>query len=213
MTTLLLIRHGQSKANLTRFFAGHTDVPLTELGLRQAECTARFLMENYTIDRVYSSDSQRAYATAQALAEKLSLPIVAEENLREIFAGQWEGMTFTDIADQYPEDYHCWFTDIGHCRPTGGESTEELLLRIEGALRRICEENPEAVVAVTTHATAIRSMQSKYSGVGLEGMKDVPWVVNASVTEFCYENGQFSLGKIGQAEHLQSLRTDMPANV
>ena len=213
MTTLLLIRHGQSLANLTRFFAGHTDVALTDLGLRQAECTAEFILENYRVDRVYSSDSCRAYATAKALADRLQLQITAREDLREIFAGQWEGMTFTDIAAQYPEAYNCWFTDIGRCRPVGGESTEELLLRIEGALRRICEENPDSVVAVATHATAIRSMQSKYSGVGLAGMKDVPWVVNASVTELYYENGTFSLGKIGQAAHLQDLRTNMPTNV
>ena len=213
MTTLLLIRHGQSLANLTRFFAGHTDVALTDLGLRQAECTAEFVVSRYPIARVYASDLKRAYQTGEVVARRLHLPIIADENLREIYAGQWEGLPFTEIAEQYPEDYHCWFTDIGHCRPTGGESTEELLERAEMVLEKIAMENPGSVVAVATHATVIRAVQSQISGVGLAGMKDVPWVVNASVTELHYENGKFTLGKIGQAAHLQELRTDMPANV
>lgn len=213
MTTLLLIRHGQSLANLSRYFAGHTDPALTELGLRQADCTAEFLVKSYPIKAVYSSDLKRAFQTGEAVARKLSLPVHKEKGLREIYAGQWEGKTFDDIREQFSDDYHCWMTDIGHCRPTDGESAAELLVRVEKTLRQIAEENPDCVVAVATHATVIRVIQSEISGAGLEGMKDVPWVVNASVTELTYENGQFALGKIGQAEYLKDLRTDMPANV
>lgn len=213
MTTLLLIRHGQSLANLTRYFAGHTDPELTELGLHQADSTAEFLLTRYPIRAVYSSDLKRAFQTGEAVARKLGLAVHTDPGLREIFAGQWEGKTFVEIQTEFAKDYHCWMTDIGYCRPTRGESTEELLYRVEGALKRIAEENPDSVVAVATHATVIRVLQSKLSGVGLSGMKNVPWVVNASVTELHYERGQFSLGKIGQAEFLQELRTDMPANV
>ena len=213
MTTLLLIRHGQSQANLTRTFAGHFDPALTALGLKQAACTGEFLVANYPITAVYSSDLKRAFQTGEAVAQKLALPIHKDPGLREIYAGQWEGKTFDQIAAQFSEEYHCWMTDIGHCRPNGGESTAELALRMEDTLRRIAEENPNGVVAVATHAMAIRALRSRVSGVGEEGMKDIPWTVNASVTELHYENGQFALGKIGQAEHLHDLRTDMPANV
>ena len=213
MTTLLLIRHGESLANLSRYFAGHKDPALTPLGLRQAECTAAFLAARYPICKVYSSDLKRAFQTGEAVAEKLSLPVCQDRDLREIYAGQWEGKTFDELREQFPEDYHQWLTDIGYCCPTGGESAAQLLARVAAALHRIAEENPDSVVAVATHATVIRAIQSKLSGVGLAGMKDVPWVVNASVTELHYENGQFTLGKIGQAEYLKDLRTDMPANV
>ena len=213
MTTLLLIRHGQSRANLTRFFAGHTDVPLTDLGLRQAECTAEFVLANYAVDRVYSSDLQRAFQTGEAVAKPLGLAVQADSGLREIFAGQWEGKTFDRLWEEYSEDFGRWNSDIGNSQPTGGESVAQLQERMMATLQKIAEENPGSVVAVATHAAAIRSVQCGVSGVGLEGMKDVPWVVNASVTELCYENGQFALGKIGQAAHLESLRTDMPANV
>ena len=70
MTTLLLIRHGQSLANLTRFFAGHTDVALTDLGLRQAECTAEFVVSRYPIARVYASVAAKILTKASAIAPK-----------------------------------------------------------------------------------------------------------------------------------------------
>jgi len=142
MTTLLLIRHGQSLANLTRYFAGHTDPALTELGLKQAACTAEFLVAAYPITAVYSSDLLRAFQTGSAVAERLAQPVHKDTSLREIFAGQWEGKSFDEIREQFEEDYHCWMTDIGHCRPTDGESTAELLVRAENALRRIAEEIP-----------------------------------------------------------------------
>ena len=63
MTTLLLIRHGQSQANLTRCFAGHLDAPLTQLGQQQAACTAEFVANAYSVDAVYGSDLLRAFDT------------------------------------------------------------------------------------------------------------------------------------------------------
>ena len=73
MTRLLFVRHGQSKANLDGVFAGQIDPALTELGCRQAECTAEFIAENYKVDAVYSSDLQRAYQTGLAVGT----PVVA----------------------------------------------------------------------------------------------------------------------------------------
>ena len=60
MTRLLFVRHGQSVANLERYFAGQINPALTELGRRQAECTAEFIAKTYSVDAVYSSDLQRA---------------------------------------------------------------------------------------------------------------------------------------------------------
>ena len=66
MTRLLFVRHGQSEANLEGVFAGQIDPALTELGYRQAECTAEFIAKTYSVDAVYSSDLQRAYHTGLA---------------------------------------------------------------------------------------------------------------------------------------------------
>lgn len=213
MTTLLLIRHGQSEANLSNCFAGHLDAPLTELGRQQAACTAAFVAGAYSVDVVYASDLSRAFATGEAVSEKVGVAIRPEIGLREIEAGQWEGVPFSQLQETYPEDYGLWLTDIGNSRATGGESVAELANRVEATLRQIAEENPGKTVVIATHATPIRSVQWKVSGKSLGHMKQIPWVSNASVTELFYENGGFRLGEIAQDDHLAELKTLLPKNV
>ena len=116
MTTLLLIRHGQSQANLNGLFAGQLNPPLTELGVQQAQRTAEFIKAHYQVDKVYASDLSRAARTGQAVADNLGLPLKTDTSLREINAGQWEGISFERLAQDYPEDYGVWLADIGNSR-------------------------------------------------------------------------------------------------
>lgn len=94
MTTVLLIRHGQSVTNVTQVFTGHYDVPLSPLGQEQARRTAAYLQKNFRIDAIYASDLMRAMQTAQPTAAAFGLPICPEPDLREICAGRWERMPF-----------------------------------------------------------------------------------------------------------------------
>ncbi len=89
----------------------------------------------------------------------------------------------------------------------------ELASRIERVLTAIAERNPGKTLAIATHAIPIRSIQWRLSGQPLSHMAQIPWVTNASVTELFYEDGIFHLGKIAQDEHLESLKTNLPANV
>ena len=165
------------------------------------------------MDAVYGSDLLRAFDTGEAVARKVGLKTEPDAQLREIEAGRWEGVAFSQLEQDFPEDYGLWLLDIGNSRPTGGESVAELAQRIDGALRRIAEENPGKTVVIATHATPIRVTQWNLSGQPLAYMKEIPWVSNASVTELYYENGNFRLGKIAQDGHLAELKTSLPANV
>ena len=127
MTTFLMIRHGESKANELGLYAGHGDFELSEKGHKQAKLTAEFIFSHYLVDSIYSSDLKRAYQTAEATAEKLELEIVKETGLREIFAGEWEGYPFDRLVSDFKEDYKKWLTDIGNAVCTGGESVKEFL--------------------------------------------------------------------------------------
>ena len=213
MTSLLLIRHGESRANREGFFAGQADVPLEEKGLSQARITADFIVRNYSVDRVYASDLCRAYDTGKAVADLLGLEVIPDPRLREIFSGKWQGQKFTDIIAQYGEDYQVWLTDIGNCVCTGGESVAQLGQRVLAALTDIATENPGKTVVIATHATPIRVLQCLLGGFALNRMKDIPWVSNASVTEITYDAGVWMLGKIGQDAHLFDLKTTFCANV
>ena len=160
MTTLLLIRHGQSEANLSRVFAGNYDAPLTELGLKQAKKTAEFIAENYKVDCVYSSDLIRAFETGKTVANTLRLPITRNVGLREIRAGEWEALPFDDIVIKFPEEYKIWKEDIGNSSCPNGESVKMLGERVMATLTAIAEENDGKIVAIATHATPIRAIRT-----------------------------------------------------
>lgn len=213
MTTLLLIRHGQSEANLSRVFAGNYDVPLTELGLIQAEKTADFIAENYKVDSVYASDLIRAFETGKTIANVLNLPITPNVGLREIRAGEWEALPFDDIVVKFPEEYKIWKEDIGNSSCPNGESVKVLGERVMATLTAIAEENDGKTVVIATHATPIRVSQTLIEYGNLAPMQDIPWVSNASVTEMIYDKGKWTVGRVGQDSHLSDFRTNLPSNV
>ena len=213
MTKILLIRHGQSQANLLGVFAGHYDPALTESGMAQAEATADYIARNYKIDKIYASDLKRAYDTAACLGRLLQMEVVKEPNLREIHAGKWENVGFSDIQARYPEAYDTWLRDIGNAVCVDGESVLQLGQRVMGALEQIVKENPGKTVAIGTHATPIRVFMSLVQTGGLTEMANVPWVSNASVTIAAYDNGQWQITDASLDAHLDRLRTTLPNNV
>ena len=208
----ILVRHGQSEGNLVRSFLGHTDLDITELGHKQAECTAEYLKDE-KIDVIYSSDLKRAWNTAEHIAAKKNLSIIADSELREIFAGEWENRLFCDLETEFTEDFKIWREDIGNARPTGGESVKELSDRIIGELIRIAGMYDGETVCIATHATPIRMAGVKAMGLSVESAKNVNWAPNASVTVIDVENGDFKLIKYGYNEHMGELSTFLPKNV
>ena len=215
MTRLIIIRHGQSMANLDDKFAGQKyDAELSPLGHEQAELTAKYIVDNYKVDKVYASDLKRAYATGQHLAEKLGgLEVIKAPGMREIYAGKWEGMRFDDIDLVYTDEFREWKTNIGMSGCTDGETVAELFDRVSKAITEIAEENPDKTVAIATHATPIRVFECMCRGMKREDMKDIPWVSNASVTVAEYENGKFRLISVSEDSHLGSIKTALPKNV
>ena len=212
-TTLILIRHGESEANREHVFAGQKDVKLLDQGVEQAKKAAKFIAENDNVDNVYSSDLQRAYQTGECIAELFGIDVIKNKNLREIYAGMWQGRKFSDIVSLYEKDYSCWLNDIGNCTCTGGESVKQLADRVLSALTEIAEQNSGKTVVVATHATPIRAMQCLWCGKRLDEMKSVPWVSNASITEVIYKDGTWHLTQIGKDTYLSELKTVFPENV
>jgi len=213
MTKFLIIRHGQSRANLECRFAGHLNTPLSELGLRQAECSADYIASHYTVDTILASDLDRAFQTAQALADRIHLPVQKAPEFREIFAGEWEGMSFEELNARGGEAWNIWRNNVGCSVCPGGESVAHLQERILAAFRSAAEKYDGQTVAVATHATPIRVLECHCAGLPLTQLKDIPWVPNASVTTVLCENGILTMECVGYAEHLAEMQTNLPANV
>ncbi|HEX8072236.1 MAG TPA: histidine phosphatase family protein [Pyrinomonadaceae bacterium] len=149
-TRILIVRHGQSQGNAERRFGGHTPTPLSELGRRQAETTARALAAD-GVTAIYASDLLRAVETAEPLARLTGLEVTRTGALRERSVGQMEGLTFEEAAERYPDEYAALLRrDFDHVL-LGGESYRQLLERAARALDDAIAANRGGTLAVFTH--------------------------------------------------------------
>ena len=107
MTELYLIRHGETEWNRSGLWQGHSDSPLTENGIVQAQSLGqRFAEEGLSFDAVYSSDLGRAHETCKLLTEPIQQTdkIQLDPEIRERALGHLEGLTFQQIQERYPEE-------------------------------------------------------------------------------------------------------------
>ena len=209
---MIFVRHGQSIGNLNRTYLGHTDLDLSPLGLKQAECVGKYL-NNRKIDVIYSSDLKRAYQTALPLANLKNIEPIKTQALREIFAGKWENRLFSELKEVFFETYGLWLSNIGLSCPDDGESVAMLQKRIIAEVERIAKENDGKTVAVFTHATPIRTFFGFIKGMELNEIKDIPWAGNASVSEAEYSDGKFTEICYGRDDFLENMSTALPKNV
>ena len=169
MTTLLLVRHGETDWNAEGRLQGHTDRPLSDFGRRQAHELAEEL-DGEELEAIYSSDLARARETAEIVGRKLGLPTVLDPDLREKDWGTWEGLT---AAERDRVEFV-------------GESTEAHRDRILDVLRRISERHPgDGRVLVVTHGGSMRRVQTAAMGMAL------PVVENCGRWGCVCEDGRF----------------------
>jgi 2,3-bisphosphoglycerate-dependent phosphoglycerate mutase len=174
MTTLLLVRHGETDWNADGRLQGQTDRPLSDYGRRQARELGDQLkdeeLEDEQLETIYSSDLARARETAEIVGARLGLPVVLDPDLREKDWGTWEGLTAVE-RDRVE------FV---------GETTEAHQERILRALRRIAERHPGARrVLVVTHGGSMRRVQTAAMGMAM------PVVENCGLWSCVYEDDAF----------------------
>ena len=169
MTTLLLVRHGETDWNADGRLQGQTNRPLSEFGRRQAQRLADELAAEQLV-AIYSSDLARARETAEIVGTRVGLPVTFDPDLREKDWGTWEGLTAVE-RDRVE---------------FAGESTEAHQDRILRALRRISDSHPAGgSVLVVTHGGSMRRIQTAAMGMAL------PVVENCGRWLCAYENGSF----------------------
>ena len=158
MSRLLLVRHGETELNSAERYWGHSDIKLSALGVRQAE-RLRDRLAAQKIDVVYSSDLQRAWATAKTIASGHQLEVITCAELREINFGKLEGLNFEEISQLFPEFTAKWrvqrSTDIEF---PGGESLNELNNRVSNFVGRLKKRKADETVLVVAHAGVLRSL-------------------------------------------------------
>jgi broad specificity phosphatase PhoE len=178
-TRLYLIRHGQSAGNAEGRFGGHGPTPLSELGVQQAEKTAKVLAKE-GINVIYSSDLTRAIQTAEPLGKLLDLPIHKSEAFRERHVGVLEGLTFDESKQAFPKDYYALVNRTVHHVITEGESYRQLLRRITAKLNDIVRTHAGEKIAIYSHTGAICFLTLHLLGAINRDTKQTPWIVTSN---------------------------------
>ncbi len=208
MVTFIIIRHGYSVGNKEKRFSGQMNVPLDEVGRSQAISTADYILKNFQVDSIYSSDLSRAYETVKPVAEALGLEISECKDLREADVGIWQGKLIEDIKKEYPDSFAFYRDNPGLFRFEGGEGYADLMHRIVPAFEKIAAENEGKTVLVGTHGGVVRALRVAWNGLPIERIKEIPHVPNSSITVAEYADGSVNWLSIGYDGHLSDKTTE-----
>lgn len=212
MTTLYIVRHGQTVANTENRIAGRANFPLTDLGHAQAACTANFLKDT-PLDAVLSSPLVRAKDTAAPIAGSHGLPLTVVPDLAEVNFGKLEGMLLTEAAPIYPDVLEAWHNHIADADFPGGENMRGVAVRARQVIRDILTAYPEKRVCIVTHGALIKFILAFIKDMPLEELDSVHYVNNASVTTVAYENGKFTVCAENQSDHMGDLVSGIPKDI
>ena len=164
ITTILLVRHGQTNANATGFYTGWSDEDLNELGYTQARrLSAR--LASMPIASIYTSPLRRAYTTAAILAEPHKLELTVLDDLIEIQLGDWQGLHMDEIKKRWPKLWQQSRTDPSELTMPNGESYRQVTERAVRALKMVAEANRGKQAAIVTHEVIVKVLIAHVLGV------------------------------------------------
>ncbi len=162
---LIVVRHGRTEWNATNRFQGQADIPLDDVGIAQAAAMAEVVAKEAP-SVIWASDLSRARATAEALAEATGVPVQVDRAFREIFTGDWEGLTGDEVRARWPQDWDRWHDGEDLRRAGGAETRAEAGQRFGGALVGVADAIPDGGCAVVVgHGTAIRAGMAWFVGL------------------------------------------------
>jgi probable phosphoglycerate mutase len=167
VTTLILVRHGETDWNRDGRWQGHADAPLNDRGREQARALADELADE-NVAAVYSSDLSRARETAEIVAARLNRPVDVDARLREVHVGGWSGLTTEEIETRFPDDVARWRAEDPQHTFDGGESYAAMGERVVAALEEIAARHPGKHVLVVLHGGPIRALLAHAAGITYE---------------------------------------------
>lgn len=152
---ILVIRHGESEADILDVHEGRADFNLTEKGHIQAQAMAEYVKENYKVDKIYASPLKRAFQTATHLSKEIDVPIVTDEKLMEFNNGLIAGLSWEEADEKYP-----FVPDLPiHESVYEQESKLEFRYRAEYILSKIISEGKdEETIVIVSHGGMINQL-------------------------------------------------------
>ncbi|WP_435220248.1 bifunctional RNase H/acid phosphatase [Streptomyces sp. Tue6028] len=203
--TFVLLRHGETPLTPQKRFSGSggSDPSLSDAGREQAERVAAALAARGTIQAIVASPLARTRQTAGAVAARLGLDVTIEEGLRETDFGAWEGLTFGEVRERYPDDLNAWLASP-RAEPTGGgESFTATARRVAAARDRLIAAYAGRTVLLVTHVTPIKSLVRLALGAPPESLFRMELSAASLSAVAYYADGNASVRLFNDTSHLR----------
>jgi phosphoserine phosphatase len=204
MTSIYLVRHGQTAWNKEEIFRGRTDVPLDETGLRQAELAGKYF-KGMEIHSIYSSPLSRALETAQKIARFHNIKVQPLQGILDMSFGKWEGQSHLDIQKNDREIYRQWREEPHLVSLPSGESLDDVRVRAMAALEEVIRNHPGKTLILVSHRVV-----NKVLICGILGLDNSHfWQITQDTTAINlirYKEGKYILTLMNETCHLKALK-------
>ncbi|WP_330267321.1 bifunctional RNase H/acid phosphatase [Streptomyces griseorubiginosus] len=203
--TFVLLRHGETPLTPQKRFSGSggTDPSLSDVGREQAERAAEALARRGTIQHILASPLTRTRQTAAAVAERLGIEVTVEDGLIETDFGAWEGLTFGEVRERYPDDLTKWLADP-EAEPTGGgESFAATATRVAATRDKLVAAYAGRTVLLVTHVTPIKTFVRLALGAPPESLFRMELSAASISAVAYYADGNASVRLLNDTSHLR----------
>ena len=205
VTELIVVRHGETVWNVAGRQQGQMDSDLSPLGERQAEAIAESLASQ-SFDALYSSDLGRAYKTAEHIASRTGHKILPDARLRERHLGVFQGLTFAEVKQRYPDEYARYRAGDPEYVIPSGESARQRFERAVQCAQEIAGGHVGLRVVIVTHGGILDAFFRHAIDLSLSAPRRFK-LFNASISTFFVEDGEWMLGTWGDIQHLRDIGT------
>jgi probable phosphoglycerate mutase len=207
-TRLYALRHGQTAWNVGQRIQGQLDVALDATGRWQAQRLAQALAPE-ALAAIYCSDLQRAHETARALAAATGAPLQTDVRLRERAFGHFEGATFAEIEQRWPEDAARWRRRDPDFGPGGGETLRDFYARCVAVATTLAAGHAGSAIALVAHGGVLDCLYRAASGASLQAPRT--WQLgNASINRLLFSGEHFTLVGWDDRGHLEAGESEAP---
>ena len=206
-TRIIAVRHGETSWNADARIQGQRDIGLNDTGRWQAQRVGHALAEE-AITAVYSSDLERAHATAQSISEVKGIPVIPHEGLRERSFGMFEGKTFDEIHETWPEHAHNWRKRIPEWQPPeGGESLIQLRERVTRTVQELAARHPGEQIVLVAHGGVLDALYRVATGQEVNSPRT--WELpNGAINRLLWTPQGFTLVGWSDTQHLDHASAD-----
>jgi probable phosphoglycerate mutase len=204
MVGIILARHGHVDWLAPERFRGRAELPLSDLGRRQAQAAAGYIAATWQPEAIYTSPLSRCRDTAAVIAAPFRLQPQPTDGLLDIDYGEWQGLTRDEAQERWPDETELWFRTPHIAAIPGGETLAALLSRTSAALRDILWRHPDQTVVLVGHDSVNRVLLL----FALEAPLSRYWHLRqepCAVNELFFANGSFVIRSINQTQHLARL--------